>query len=126
MFKSNQKFVKFFWCLMSIYLFNISVDTTNLLFYENSPKGVVNNEQDSIVEIILEQVLDFEDFVKETDCEDNDTYLHKIKLVKNVVVRQDYSDPILFLIETNKKECYFNQHLYLKILLRKDIPPPKC
>jgi hypothetical protein len=61
------------------------VDTTNLLFYEYSPKGVVNNEQDSIVEILLEQVLNFEDFVKDTDCEDNDTYLHKIKLFKTLL-----------------------------------------
>lgn len=125
MFKSNQKFVKFFWCLMSIYLLNISVDTTNLLFYENSPKGVVNNEQDSIVEILLEQVLNFEDFVKETDCEDNESFLQKIKLVKNVVVRPDNSNASLFLATTNRKEFFFNPHLFFKVFLLKDIPPPK-
>ena len=126
MIKTQNKFVRFFWGLMSIYLLNISVDTTNLSLYENSPKGVECNEQDSIVEIILEQVLDFEDFVKETDCEDNESYLQKIKLVKNVVVRQDNSHPSLFLATTNKKEFFFNQHLFLDVFLLKDVPPPKC
>lgn len=125
MFKTQNKFVRFFWGLMSIYLLNISVDTTNLSLYENSPKGVVCNEQDSIVEIILEQVLDFEDFVKEIDCEDCDVFMLKMKLAKNVFILYDLSESILFFINPTKKDFFFSQDIFRKISLRKIIPPPK-
>jgi hypothetical protein len=110
---------------MSIYLLNISVDTTNLSLYENSPKGIEYNEQDSIVEIILEQVLDFEDIVKEIDCEDCDVFMLKMKLAKNVFIRYDFSDMTLFFLNTTKKDFFFNQDLFRKISLPKIIPPPK-
>jgi hypothetical protein len=110
---------------MSIYLLNISVDTTNLSLYENSPKGVEINEQDSIVEIILEQVLDLEDFVKEIDCEDCDVFMLKMKLAKNVFVCYDLSDSMIFFVNSTKKDFFFNQDIFRKISLRKIIPPPK-
>jgi len=125
MFSIQNKFVRFFWGLMSIYLLNISVDTTNLSLYENSPKGIEYNEQDSIVEIILEQVLDFEDIVKEIDCEDCDVFMLKMKLAKNVFIRYDFSDMTLFFLNTTKKDFFFNQDLFRKISLPKIIPPPK-
>lgn len=63
-------FIKVLWGFMSIYLFNISVDAPEA---ENFIQESFFNEQESIVEIVVEQVLGYEEAIDEHDenkCED--------------------------------------------------------
>ena len=75
MFKLFQQkgFVQIFWLFMSLYLLNISVDSPD--YFSNSiSEDLSFNDQESIVEIVVEQVLGYENAIKEYD--DNDTEEH--------------------------------------------------
>ncbi|MGB6036415.1 MAG: hypothetical protein WBG42_09100 [Cryomorphaceae bacterium] len=69
------------WGLMGLYLLNISVDTADPEA-ENIPEDLSFNDQESIVEIVVEQVLGYENAIKEYD--DHDTEDHNKK--KNVKI----------------------------------------
>lgn len=76
----NSYFLKVFWGLMGIYLLNISVDTADFT-PENIPEDLTINDQESIIEIVVEKILGFENGIKE--CDDNDTKEHNNK--KNTI-----------------------------------------
>ena len=61
---------------MGLHLLNISVDTADL-YPEYIPEDLSINDQESIVEIVLEKVLGYEDAIKEYD--DHDTEDHNKK-----------------------------------------------
>ena len=65
---------------MSLYLLNISVDTPDPN-PEYIPEDLAFNDQESIVEIVVEKVLGFEDAIKEYDDHDSEDH-NKKKNVK--------------------------------------------
>ncbi len=58
---------------MGLYLLNISVDTADLS-PNYLPEDLSFNDQESIIEIILEKVLGFEDAIKEYDDPDREDH----------------------------------------------------
>jgi hypothetical protein len=80
---------------MGLYLLNISVDTADPN-PEHIPEDLSFNDQESIVEIVVEKVLGFEDAIKEYD--DHDTEDHNKK--KNVKI-----DLLVQVIEAKKIDC---------------------
>lgn len=116
---------KFLFGLLGLYLLNISVDTEDP--YPNYiAEDLTFNDQESIVELVLEQLLGFENAIKEYD--DCDTQNNKVKTsIKIDFVSQHKLNSII--------SCY--QDIQSKIKLPKlhfhlakgfqniDIPPPK-
>lgn len=87
----NSAFSKILWGFMGIYLLNFSVDT------EDSHPNCVSenlsfNDQESIVEIFIEKVLGFENYIEEYDDNDSEDY-HAKSITK-----------INFITHTNPKE----------------------
>lgn len=85
---------------MGLYLLNLSVDTADPN-PEHIPEDLSFNDQESIVEIVVEKVLGFEDAIKEYD--DHDTEDHNKK--KNVKI-----DLLVHVIKVDK----FAQNQFLK------------
>ncbi|WP_239970595.1 hypothetical protein [Confluentibacter citreus] len=68
--------VRFLWGFMGLYFLNISVDTVDV--YPNYiPEDLSFNDQESIVEIIVEQVLGFENAIEEHDDPDTEDHTKK-------------------------------------------------
>ena len=121
----NSLFVKALWGLMGVYLLNISVDTADPAA-EFMHEDLSINDQESIVEIIVEQVLGYEDAFREYD--DNDTDEHqktnnlKIELISQCPVDSEINQSM---IRTKKQKspdyCTFLTNGFYKL----DIPPPK-
>ncbi|WP_422104094.1 hypothetical protein [Winogradskyella sp.] len=82
---------------MGLYLLNISVDTPDPN-PEYIPEDLSINDQESIVEIIIEQILGFENAIKEYD--DHDTEDHDKK--NNVKIE-------LLVLQTNTNSTRRNQ-----------------
>jgi hypothetical protein len=121
----NSIFTKILWGLIGLYLLNISVDPADP-YPKHTPEDLSFNDQESIIEIILEKVLGYEDAVKEYD--DKDTEDHKEKsntkthLVANNTTTQSNSHRQA--IEGKKRYPDHNSLLadgFAKI----DSPPPK-
>jgi hypothetical protein len=110
---------------MGLYLLNISVDTADPN-PEHIPEDLSINDQESIIEIVVEKVLGFEDAIEEYD--DHDTEDHNKK--KNVKIE-------LLVQITKTKNLVHNQFDERKKLLpdfearltkgfnKIDSPPPK-
>lgn len=121
----NSVFTKIIWGLIGLHLLNISVDSADPN-PEHIPEDLSINDQESIIEIVLEKVLGYEDAIKEYD--DHDTEDHN----KNTNVKIDLTTH--FSIDNNLNHSFIEKtkhnfpdyNTYLRNGFQKlDIPPPK-
>ncbi len=110
---------------MSLYLLNISVDSADN-YRQNIPENLIINNQESIVEIVIEQVLGYENAIK--DYDDNDTEEHnknsntKLDLIVHYII--DTAVKQSFLELKTPKHSKYNANL-INSVLPLDPPPPK-
>lgn len=121
----NSIITKTLWGLMGIYLLNISVDTADPN-PANLPEDLSINDQESIVEIVLEKVLGFENAIEEYD--DNDTEDHNEKTNFKIDLTSHYAadntlDRSIIITTKHKFPDYSNR--LIRGFRRLDIPPPK-
>jgi len=111
--------------LLGIYFLNISVDTVDLN-PEYIPEDLSINDQESIIEIIVEQILGYENAFEEYD--DNDTEEHnktnlKIELTEEHLL--DYSMNHTLINTAKQKFSDYTNYLQSGFD-RLEIPPPKA
>ena len=86
-FLQHTKGLNLFWGLLALFMLNISIDVADADAF-NMAEDLSYNEQESIVEYILEEMMGFEDAFPESD--DNDasqkTVLKKSNNIDNFVV----------------------------------------
>ena len=102
----NSVFTKILWGLMGLYLLNISVDTADHNT-EHIPEDLSINDQESIIEIVVEKILGYENAIEEYD--DNDTEEHN----KNTNVKIDL---------TNHYTTEIDLHKESRITIRQNFP----
>lgn len=110
---------------MGLYLLNISVDTADLK-PKHIPEDLSFNDQESIIEIVLEKVLGYEDAIKEYD--DNDTEDHNTLTITKINLINRYLNDInikqLF-IETKRQKFLDLNAYFTNGFHQLDTPPPK-
>lgn len=110
---------------MGIYLLNISVDSADPK-PDFIPENLSFNDQESILEIIIEQILGFENAIAEYDDHDTENHTKKSNIKIDLVVY--FASPFQQVQATYK---YRKQRFaYLKPYLNEgfiqfDTPPPK-
>jgi len=121
----NSVFTKILWGLMGLYLLNISVDTADPN-PEHIPEDLSINDQESIIEIVVEKILGYENAIEEYD--DNDTEEHN----KNTNVKIDLTNHYTTEIDLHKesritiRQNFPDLNTFLANGFQKlDIPPPK-
>lgn len=110
---------------MGLYLLNISVDSPDPN-PEYIPEDLSINDQESIIEVVVEKILGFEDALEEYDDHDSEDH-NKKKLVEIVVFAQQIIVSITkeSIIETIKEQ-FTDYNPYLTSGFQKlDTPPPK-
>lgn len=110
---------------MGFYFLNICVDTPDPN-PEYIPEDLTINDQESIIEIIVEQIMGYENAIEEFD--DNDTKDHNTLTITKINLINRYLNDInikqLF-IET-KSQKFPDLNAYLTIGFHQlDTPPPK-
>lgn len=121
----NSVFNKILWGLMGLYLLNISVDTADP-DPEHITENLSINDQESIVEIVVEKILGYENAIKEYD--DHDTEDHnkkanvKIDLATHFIVDNALNQS--FIETTSQKFLDYNTYV-TNGFQKLDIPPPK-
>ena len=110
---------------MGLYLFNISVDTTDPN-PEHIPEDLSFNDQESIVEIVVEKVFGFEDAIKEYDDHDTEDHNKKKNVKIDLLVYVSKHDKIDFnnFFESIKLFPDYGARL-IKGFIEIDSPPPK-
>lgn len=121
----NSIFSKLLWGFLGIYLLNISVDTSDPT-PNYVPENLSYNDQESILEILIEKVLGFEDAFKEYDDNDAEDYNSKTLLKVTFIVQKHnekvLKNTILRLLKPSfsDKTSFINFGFY-----QIDTPPPK-
>lgn len=75
----HSRAIKFLWGFLGLYFFNISVDTVDAN-PNHLPEDLSFNDQESIIEIIVEKVLGFENAIAEHDDPDTENHTKKNNL----------------------------------------------
>lgn len=120
----NSIFTQLFWGLMGFYLLNISVDTVDPK-PEYIPEDLSINDQESILEIIVEKVLGYENAIKEYDDHDSEDHNKKKETKTDLLIHfpKTYN---LFNHLNKRKILYPNQENQLLNAFKEiDSPPPK-
>lgn len=117
--------VRYLWGFMALYLLNISVDTVDA-YPSCATEDLSFNDQESIVEIVVEKVLGFENAIEEHDDPDTENHTEKNNL------KIDFVPICFYLLEnkkintTVKKQTYFYQNNNLPTgYLQLCTPPPE-
>ncbi|GGF67067.1 hypothetical protein [Wenyingzhuangia marina] len=122
----NNIFIKILFGILGIHLFNISIDIP-LLYPINHSKELSFNNQDSIVELLLEKVLGFENAIEEQESTENDDCKQKNNLNIELIAARGafFKTKLLRLKETKHK---FHQLIpqFTDGHIQLDTPPPKA
>ena len=110
---------------MALHLINISVDTADPT-PEHIPEDLSINDQESVVEIVLEQLLGYEDAIKEYDDHDTEDHDKKTSFKINLIA---HSIPQLLLnrnFQIITRQRFPDDPPFLKTEFQTlDSPPPK-
>lgn len=122
----HSKLTSFVWGFMAFYLLNISVDVTSF-FDINEQKNKNFNEQESIVELVFEKALGFEDAIPENnsnDSEHNPTMKKGFAMDKFVLPLYEIKTRII-IFNPVQKSFHYSKNTFLKPSLEIHSPPPE-
>lgn len=125
---NNLKPLKFFWILMALLLLNCSVDTTGLFADSVETKQLIANDQESIIEIVVEQFLGFDNVIPESFDDDMDqkANLKKAKVI-DVFILPNFSIANDFIASENKKiKINIDHNQWDKFHFKIPSPPPEA
>jgi len=110
---------------MGIYLLNISVDTKDP-HPEYIPEDLSINDQESIVEIVVEKILGFENAIKEYDDHDSEDHNKKKNSKIELLAFENKVNQNSPCQTFKKKKIYPDFEIQLTIGFKEvDSPPPK-
>ena len=117
--------IRIFWGLIALYMLNICVDSPDL--FPNQPENLNINDQESVIELVIEQVLDLGDVIPEYD--DNDTEEHtssktSVNLDHFIVDKSSIAFQQDFSLQ-KKQNTLFALANFRNLCLEVDAPPPK-
>lgn len=122
----NSAFVRSLWGLMALYLLNISVDTADR-YPDHIPEDLSFNDQESIVEIVVEKILRFENAIAEYDDHDTEAHNKKKPFKANIQFYWPTPKPLAqgSFTESGQGFPLFDMRL-LHNFVEIDTPPPKA
>ena len=110
---------------MGFYLLNISVDAPDL-YPEYIPENLTFNDQESIIEIVVEKILGFEDAIKEYDDHDNEDHNTKTASKIDLIVQNTVRSAIKPSFKEIHKQKFPDYKTYLTAGFEQlDTPQPK-
>ena len=121
----NNIFSKVLWGLIGLHLLNISVDTKDPN-PEHIPEDLSINDQESIIEIVIEKVLGYEDAIKEYDDHDTEDHNKKTNVKIDLTTHSFVVNILNSLVFKTKPQKFPDYKTYVTNGFYKlDIPPPK-
>lgn len=117
--------IRVLWGWMGLYLLNISVDAEDPN-PRHIPEDLSFNDQESIIEMIVEQVLGFENAIEEYDDLDTEDHNKKSNIKIDLAVYLHFDSAIAHLAYNTGKQRFpdFEAHL-TNGFHQIDTPPPK-
>ncbi len=110
---------------MGLYLLNISADTADP-HPTHIPEDLSINDQESIIEVVVETILGFEDAFQEYDDPDTEGHDKKPTVRIDLIIQHTAYSCIAHSLIAGGKEYFPDYNAYLTSgFLQLDTPPPK-
>lgn len=121
----NTAFTRILWGFMGLYLLNISVDSADPN-PEHIPEDLSINDQESIIEIVFEKILGYEDAFEEYDDRDAEDHNKKTNVKIDLIAQYRTKSNVKRPFHEMAKQNFPDHTAYLTSgFYRFDTPPPK-
>jgi len=121
----NSVFLRYFWILLGLQILNMSVDPPDG-HSDAVAENLSFNEMESIVEIVLENVLDIKGAISEQDeSDDTSTELFKLPIIL-YLNNSSFCNNIKYFDSSNKAYASFLVKFYFGNIDEVVSPPPEC
>lgn len=115
---------RIFCIFMALHVFNVSIDAPDVQPYD-VPEDLSINDQETIVELVLEQGLGIDNAVEEHDEPGDES--NDFELNKEFKIYPNHSPSIEFrLVSIKVKAVSYHESLYWQYSLEINPPPPKA
>ncbi len=123
----NSVCARVLWGVLLLHLINISVNVSNIN-QPFIPEDLTINNQESIIEIVVEQVLGYEDAFKEYDDNDSEDHTKKTNIKPDIIAYSTIPTDISrkFFNGLNQKFPGYNNGFLRNGFLKLDNPPPEA
>jgi hypothetical protein len=122
----NSSYAKALWGFMGIFLLNVSVDTADPK-PNYVPEDLTFNDQESIVELMLEKVLGYENALKEYDDTDSEEHTKKSNVQFDLVFVGSTKSTLHHWLSAPLNPVFTeDQNRLLNGFLSLDTPPPRA
>jgi hypothetical protein len=114
------------WIILALYFLNIAVDPTDAIYYDRSESASTNN-QESIIELVIEKALGFEDAIPEQNDNDDQggSVFKKIKLQEFVFNTDENKKNSNFYEFIPAEKIFSPNYFLLNFSAEVTSPPPK-
>ncbi|SFT95062.1 hypothetical protein SAMN04489724_2912 [Algoriphagus locisalis] len=120
----NSAFVKLLWVLMGLYIFNLSADTPDPES-AHIAEDLSINDQESMVEVLVESILGFEDTFEEYEDPDGDDQNKKTTQKVVLALHNPFYQGLLFDSSYTAENKFPDPRIVLTLgFYRLDSPPP--
>ena len=124
---NKSKFTAFLFGFIGLLLLNVSIDTTDF----NSqilPEDLSINDQESIVELVVEKVLGYDNAIREFDDDDSDESNKKKSMKIDLTIQNENAKPEHknSVIHNSKRQHFYYTHQLRSTFLKVESPPPNC
>lgn len=123
----NSKSLRLFCAFLALYIFNCSIDTSDLHQFK-VPENLNINHQESVVEVIIEKVLGFENAIPELDDADSENH-STLKKTTDVdfFILPNYAVEICDIVpQLNSQNIGFSKTSRLQTYFEIHSPPPEA
>lgn len=121
----NNLFVRVLWGFLGLFLLNVSVDSPDPE-PNHLPEDLSFNDQESIIEIVLEQLLGYDDAIVEYDDHDTEEHNKKKSVRIDLISGGGPSHgPNAWCIEALKK-IHQQTAYFTSVCIELDSPPPEA
>lgn len=113
------------WLFMALYLFNISVDSPD--GFPQNAENLTINDQESIIEIVIEKFLGYDNLITEHDDADSEEQSlgKKSYSLSYYLISNTYFNSLETYFKQTKKEIFCKNENPKVPFFQKDSPPPE-
>ncbi len=125
-FGNHHKYVRKFWLLMALYLLNICVDSPD--FQKHTSENLNINDQESVIELVVEQVFDLGNIIPEQDDADSEKHNSgkAASSLDHFILDDQVAREISSFLALTKKRTPWPDDIFAVAFLEIDAPPPKA
>lgn len=124
-FGSHHKYIRRFWLLMALYVLNICVDSPDAS--KTNSENLSINDQESVIELVVEKVLDLGNIIPEQDDADSEKHnTQKPATTLDHFIISNTSQQQISATYRHQREKAFSRTVSMSsAFLEIDAPPPR-